>query len=92
MLKKSIWSDYQSFLLIDKSLSENSIKAYISDVERFLAYLSEPEKELELKSIELSHLKKFIEFLNSLEISPRSQARIISGIRSFFKYLLPFFF
>ncbi len=88
MLEKSIWSDYKSFLLIDKSLSENSIKAYISDVERFLIYLNDGYGELTLTSIELSHLKAFIVFLNQIEIAPRSQARIISGIRSFFKYLL----
>ena len=88
MIDKSLWNEYKVFLQIEKSLSENSIMAYLSDVERFLIYLQDEYKGIDLQSIELLHLKKFIEFLNKLDISPRSQARIISGIRSFFKYLL----
>jgi integrase/recombinase XerD len=88
MIQKSLWSDYKAFLRIEKSLSLNSIQAYLSDVERFLSYLEEKFPDLPTENVELSHLKEFIAFLNILDIAPRSQARIISGIRSFFKFLL----
>lgn len=88
MLQKSIWSDFKSFLKIEKSLSKNTVNAYISDVERFLQYINDLNDSIDVKLIELIHIKGFIEFLNRLDIAPRSQARIISGIRSFFKFLL----
>jgi len=81
-------SDFKSFLQIEKSLSDNSVKAYISDIQKFLNFLSIFYNQIELKSIQLSHLKEFIEYLNQFGIAPRSQARIISGVRAFFKFLV----
>ncbi len=78
---------FKSFLQIEKSLSDNSVEAYISDVEKLLVYLTEYKPNISIKTIELSDLKDFIVYINSLLVSSRTQARIISGIRAFFKYL-----
>lgn len=80
--------DYNAFLKIEKSLSSNSIEAYFSDVERFIIFLEDNYPGISIPEIELIHLKEFLVFLNQIEIAPRSQARIVSGIRSFFKFLL----
>ncbi|MFN8259066.1 MAG: site-specific tyrosine recombinase XerD [Bacteroidales bacterium] len=80
--------DYNAFLKIEKSLSPNSIEAYFSDVERFIIFLEDNYPGISIPEIELIHLKEFLVFLNQIEIAPRSQARIVSGIRSFFKFLL----
>lgn len=80
--------DFRSFLQLEKSLSENSVKAYISDIEKLFSYFQNHKEEIQVKAIELAHLKVFIEELNLMGIAPRSQARIISGIRAYFKFLL----
>ncbi len=85
---KEYLPDFRSFLQIEKSLSAHSVLAYISDVEKLLNYLSGKNPGFSIDSIKLQDLKNFVELINQLGISPRSQARIISGIRAFFKYLL----
>jgi integrase/recombinase XerD len=81
-------NDFISYLQIEKSLSDNSVKAYTADIEKLLNFLESFYNSAPLKSIQLSHLKKFIEYLNQFGIAPRSQARIISGVRAFFKFLV----
>jgi integrase/recombinase XerD len=76
---------FKSFLQIEKSLSGNSILAYISDVEKLLNFIGD---KVPVESISLDDLKNFVELINNLGIVSRSQARIISGVRAFFKYLL----
>ena len=73
---------------IEKSLSENSIFAYVCDVEKLLNFLITERNDKKVEEVELDDLKKFVEIINKLGIAPRSQSRIISGIRAFFKYLL----
>ena len=80
--------EYKVFLGIEKSLSENSLEAYIADLEKLIFFFIEKNLKVNVGDINLEHLKSFVEWLNSFEISARSQARIISGIRSFFKFLL----
>src|SRR4030043_198127 len=85
--KKQI-SGFKNFLKLEKSLSENSIEAYISDVLKFASFLEIRNYDLPPESIALSHLKEFIKWFNELGLSARSQARVISGIKAFYKYLL----
>jgi integrase/recombinase XerD len=80
--------DFKSFLQIDKSLSENSVSAYISDVEKLLDFVANEKSNVSVDKISLNDLKEFVGLISLLGIAPRSQARIISGIRAFFKYLL----
>lgn len=86
------WSEakkgYENFLRLEKSLSQNSVAAYINDINKLILFLEKDYKKLSPDKVKLNHLKKFIEWLNEKGVSPRTQARTISGIKSFFKYLL----
>jgi integrase/recombinase XerD len=79
---------FRTFLKLEKSLSVNSIEAYINDVSKLITYLEIKNCNLPPESITLSNLKEFIKWINELGLSARSQARIISGIKAFYKYLL----
>ncbi len=86
------WEDskkgFENFLRLEKSLSQNSIAAYVNDINKLMVFLEENFKRLAPEKVKLNHLKSFVEDLNSRGVSPRTQARTISGIKSFFKYLL----
>ncbi len=79
---------FKSFLALEKSLSVNSIDAYLHDVEKLVQFLEYKNYKLSPKEIELSHLQEFLKWINELGMSAHSQARIISGIKGFYKYLL----
>lgn len=79
---------FSSFLKLERSLSENSIEAYIHDVEKFVQFLEFKQYALSPTSIELKHLKEFLKWTNELGMGARTQARVISGMKSFYKYLL----
>jgi len=81
-------SGFKTYLKLEKSLSENSIEAYINDVLKLASFLEIRNYNLPPESIALSHLKEFIKWFNELGLSARSQARVISGIKAFYKYLL----
>jgi len=86
----SNWSRYitefVSFLKIEKGLSANSVIAYENDVQKLMNYCV--SKKLKVKEVTYQHLKSFITELYDLGLSSRSQARIISGIKQFFTYLM----
>ena len=81
-------NNYENFLRLERALSHNSISAYISDIKKFNSFLELSKKDKKPKEIELSDLEKFIEWLAKMGISARTQARIISSLKSFFKYLI----
>lgn len=87
-----IWTTYskgfKAWLQLEKSLSEHSVAAYLHDVELLSQYLALAEKKLAPADITLTDLQQFIQWLSKLGLSANSQARIISGIRGFFKYCL----
>lgn len=78
--------DFKSYLLLERSLSKNSIDAYARDVGK-LATFSINNSIMPLK-VTHSHLSSFLNDLYGNQISSRSQARVISGIKAFYKYLL----
>ncbi len=86
------WEDskkgYENYLKLEKSLSQNSIAAYINDVNKLIDFLEINDKKVTPEKVKLQHLKNFLEWLNDRGVSPRTQARTISGIKSFYKYLL----
>jgi integrase/recombinase XerD len=79
---------YESFLKLEKSLSQNSVSAYINDINKLVSFLDDGYSGLSPQMVKLMHLRKFVEWMNEKGVSPRTQARTISGIKSFFKYLL----
>ncbi|MDR1719663.1 MAG: site-specific tyrosine recombinase XerD [Dysgonamonadaceae bacterium] len=83
---ESIRASYYSHLLLEKSLSKNSIAAYMDDLDKLLNYLDSVNKDPE--EAVLADLQQFIVELHEMGIHARSQARIISGIRSFYRFLI----
>ena len=81
--------EYKNYLKLERSLSDNSISAYINDVKKLTAYLElEGNSDINCSNLDFEILKKFIEYLYKLGISSHTQARIISGLKSFFNYLI----
>ncbi len=77
--------DYEMSLRLDKGLSENSCEGYPRDVDRLLAWLA--EGGIMLRDVTTDTLRLFLGDLHDLGIAERSQARMVSGLRSFFRYL-----
>lgn len=79
---------FVSFLRLEKSLAQNSIQAYLNDLNQFVEFLTEKKYALSPSEVEHRHLVQFIEWLNEHKQSAATQSRVISGIRSFYRYLL----
>jgi integrase/recombinase XerD len=77
---------FKSYLKLEKSLSENSILAYGRDMEKLFQY-ADP-LNLKPDTLTLDELRRFIVTLSELGMIPTSQARILSGIKAFYKYML----
>jgi integrase/recombinase XerD len=86
------WAPYKkgfkAFLQLEKSLSAHSVEAYLRDIDKLTNYLESNEESLSPADISIQHLQSFIQCIGEMEMAPTSQARIISGIKSFFKYCL----
>jgi integrase/recombinase XerD len=85
---RSAIKGFQSYLKLERSLSDNSIEAYSRDIEKLFQFSDIQVYKLYPEKITLTHLRQFIVWINELGMIPSSQARILSGIKSFFKYLL----
>lgn len=77
---------YKAWLQLEKSLANNSVEAYLRDIDKLAAFFTEEKKAP--KDITLKDLERFIKWIAELGMTPASQARIISGLRSFYKYCL----
>jgi len=86
-LWKSYIKEYQNYLRIERGLSANSIENYSYDLQRLCRYLDENNLEISPLKITDEHIQQFI-YEISKEVNPRSQSRIISGLKSFFNFLL----
>lgn len=76
------------YLKLERSLSENSIEAYVRDVEKLKQFMEKEHPKISPLTLVQKHLQGFLQFINELGMSAYSQARILSGIKSFYKYLL----
>lgn len=82
-------SEYKTFLKLEKGLSDNSIFAYVADVNKLKEYITEIKKlPIEPYLVQYKHLQNFVFYVAQLEVSEATQSRIISAIRSFYKYLI----
>jgi integrase/recombinase XerD len=82
----AIFQEYYYFLKFEKGLSDNSIAAYRRDLSKLTDYLS--AAKIDVEKADDSHLRDFIVEISSLGIHPRTQARILSGIKSFYLFLI----
>ena len=85
---RSFIKGYKSYLQLEKSLSKNSIEAYLHDIEKLQQYLAISQQTILLDAINLKTLQNFIHWIHELGMTATSQARIISGLKSFFNYLI----
>ncbi len=87
-----MWEPYKkgfkAYLQLEKSLSDNSVQAYLRDMELLTNYLQESAALKNPADIKLKDLQQFIKWITELGMTASSQARIISGIRAFYKYCL----
>lgn len=85
-----MWEPYKkgfrAFLQLEKSLSDNSVEAYGRDIEKLTQFLQQHNIEKNPAGLELKDLQQFVKWIAELGMTPTSQARIISGIRAFYKY------
>ncbi|MFZ1527196.1 MAG: site-specific tyrosine recombinase XerD [Ferruginibacter sp.] len=77
---------YKAWLQLEKSLSDHSVEAYLHDIEKLTGYLQFSGNLKNPDAIDLNDLQSFVKWIHGLGLTPASQARIISGLRSFFKY------
>jgi len=87
-----MWQPYKkgfkAYLQLEKSLSDNSVEAYLRDLEKLTEFLLATNCKKNPDEIELKDLQNFVKWIAELGMTPTSQARIISGIRGFYKYCL----
>lgn len=83
---KELLSLYRDYLRLEKNMTSNTVEAYTDDVGKLLLYLK--DAGLQPESVKLENLEHFAAGLHDIGITPRSQARILSGVRSFYKFLL----
>ena len=87
-----MWEGYKkgfkAYLQLEKSLSDNSVEAYLHDVEKLTNWLLETGAKKTPTQIELKDLELFIRWAGELGMTAATQARTISGLKSFFKYCL----
>lgn len=81
-------SEFEDYLKLERSLSENSLKAYISDIEKLQQFVEISEWELSPLEIQQDHLEKMLQHICDLGLSAATQARILAGIKAFYKFLL----
>lgn len=81
-------SEFKNYLKLEKGLSDNSIHAYVTDLYKLVNFLNDKGFKEGPDKVTLVQLKDLMDWVNSRGISPRTQARIISGIKSFYKFLL----
>src|SRR5690554_5998564 len=84
---KHALKDYQNYLRLERGLSENSIENYSLDIKKIMKWLDTNEVQIDPICISEETLQQFIYDI-SKEVNPRSQSRIISGLRGFFDYLV----
>ena len=85
---KSYKQGFKQYLQLEKSLSDNTVQAYMQDIEKLTQYLLLINTEKTPQQIELNDLEKFVKWISELGMTPSSQSRIISGIKNFYKFCL----
>ncbi|MBL4670016.1 MAG: site-specific tyrosine recombinase XerD [Flavobacteriales bacterium] len=79
---------FKSYLQLELSLSANSIEAYLRDVKKFVQYLELQEIDVAPEKVEQQQVENFLQWVSGIGLNARSQARVLSGLKAFYKYLL----
>ena len=84
--QQTIVKKYVRYLKLERNMSPNTLEAYQNDLEKLLAFLKREDKHV--LDVQLEDLQAFAAGLHDIGIGPRSQCRILSGVRSFYRYLM----
>ncbi len=79
---------FKSYLQLERGLSENTIAAYLHDTDLFFQFMEYKNPGLSLRQVSLEHLRQFVQYINDIGLGSYSQSRVISGIKSFFNFLV----
>jgi integrase/recombinase XerD len=79
---------FKSYLQLELSLSFNSVDAYLRDVEKFVQFLKLKEINVAPEKVEQNQIEAFLQWVSEIGLNARSQARILSGLKAFYKYLI----
>jgi integrase/recombinase XerD len=85
---KQSFRNFETYLRLEKSLSENSIEAYMNDVSKLEKFFTETDKDVLPVKISYTELKEFLAWYGADNKNTRTQSRVLSGVRAFFKFLL----
>ena len=84
---KRALKEYRNYLVLEKALSNNSVEAYLRDVKKLSSFCTENKEIIDCTKVSITILREFIIHLHDCNSSSKSQARILSGIKSFYHYL-----
>ncbi len=79
---------FKAYMQLERSLSDNTVESYLRDAGMVLDFLEQESPGLALGDVQLTHLQSFVALVHELGLSASTQARVLSGARSFFRYLL----
>ncbi|KGE16044.1 tyrosine recombinase XerC [Sphingobacterium deserti] len=85
MIWEDVKKDFKRYLQLERNLSNNSVEAYLNDVHKLEAYCAYVKKSLE--QVDRRTIQQFLIFINDFNISPYTQARLLSGLKTFFAFL-----
>lgn len=85
---KSAIKEFKNYLQLERSLAGNSVEAYVHDIEKLQQFVELSQLQVQPEQITSGHITDFLKYINELGMSAFSQARMLSGIKSFYKYLL----
>jgi len=84
----SYLNGFKVFLQLEKSLSGNTVEAYLHDVRTLIQFLEIAGEEIQPQQVKLEHLKSLLKWVTEQGMTPRTQSRLISGLKSFYKFLM----
>lgn len=88
-MKENMYSKgFKVFLQLERALSENTVAAYLHDVNLLFSFLQSKKHNLSIRDVTSDELKDFLQYINELGLGAYSQSRVVSGIKSFFSYLI----
>ncbi|TAF44054.1 MAG: site-specific tyrosine recombinase XerD [Sphingobacteriales bacterium] len=85
---QSYTKGFKAYLKLEQSLAKNSVAAYLADIDKLLQFLDAAKREKSPSEVTAQDIKDFLAWVNQLGMLGTSQARIISGLKAFFKYLV----
>src|ERR1019366_8239473 len=85
---EAYFKGFKAYLQLERSMSDNTVEAYLHDVAMLRDHVQDAYPGVGVESIALEHLQSLMAAIYDLELSAATQARVLSGVKSFFRYLL----